>query len=340
MKSNKELFNNPFFHIYVEKEAFLYENTQKIISNFKNSHIIEISHYKDIFCRNRQNYKFQKKTQNIIIAVKKNNLIYKGAPVCQSFGNEYFYYTSSVMNCIYDCEYCYLQGMYPSANIVIFVNLDDIFDEAEKILKSHSAYICISYDTDLLAIENILGYVRKWFEFAENHKNLKIELRTKSSNFEAIEDITPKENIILAWTLSPEVITNKFEIKTPSLKNRINSINSALKKGWNVRLCFDPLIYCDDFKNVYEEFIKFVFSNIEYEKLFDVSIGVFRISHDYLKEMRKQRPDSVILNYPYDSDFGVFHYGNKLSENMVDYVMNLIKLYISKEKIYIWKENN
>lgn len=31
-----------------------------------------------------------------------------------------------MMNCIFDCEYCYLKGMYPSGNLVVFVNLEDI----------------------------------------------------------------------------------------------------------------------------------------------------------------------------------------------------------------------
>ena len=54
------------------------------------------------------------------------------------------------MNCIFDCEYCYLKGMYPSANIVVFVNLEDIFAEVAQKLENHSLYLCVSHDTDLL----------------------------------------------------------------------------------------------------------------------------------------------------------------------------------------------
>ena len=36
-----------------------------------------------------------------------------------------------MFNCIYDCDYCYLQGMYPSANIVVFVNHEDFFDAVD-----------------------------------------------------------------------------------------------------------------------------------------------------------------------------------------------------------------
>mgnify|MGYP006970641936 FL=1 len=30
-----------------------------------------------------------------------------------------------MMNCIYDCSYCYLKGMYPSGHMVLFVNIED-----------------------------------------------------------------------------------------------------------------------------------------------------------------------------------------------------------------------
>ena len=69
------------------------------------------------------------------------------------------------MNCVFDCEYCYLKGMYPSANLVVFVNLEDIFAEVEKRLAAHSVYLCVSYDTDLLALEHLTGYAARWIEF-------------------------------------------------------------------------------------------------------------------------------------------------------------------------------
>ena len=127
MKSEVSLYNHSFSHIYVEKNVMDNPRTLGILKHFPNAEVIEIEHYKDVFCRTQQNVERQKKTQALIIARKQGNLVYEGAKVCQSFGNEYFYYTSCIMNCIYDCDYCYLKGMYPSGNIVIFVNIDDIF---------------------------------------------------------------------------------------------------------------------------------------------------------------------------------------------------------------------
>ena len=74
------------------------------------------------------------------------------------------------MNCVYNCEYyCYLKGMYPSGNIVVFVNLEDIFAELEEILQKHPVYLCVSYDSDLMALEDLTGFVESWLGFVHSH---------------------------------------------------------------------------------------------------------------------------------------------------------------------------
>lgn len=65
--------------------------------------------------------------------------------------------------------------MYPSANIVVFVNLEDIFAQVEQVLENHPLYLCVSYDTDLLAMEQIIGYAGEWCDFASKHENLKLK---------------------------------------------------------------------------------------------------------------------------------------------------------------------
>lgn len=337
---NQNLFNSHYSHIYMEKDVCRYRNSSKILSHFPNSTIVEINHYKDVFCRSHQNYMLQKQTPSLILAKKQNNLLYEGAPVCQNFGNSHFYYTSLVMNCIYDCEYCYLQGMYPSANQVIFVNLEDIFHEVELLLKKHPVYLCVSYDTDLLAIENMLGYVKEWADFTSKHPDLTIEIRTKSANWSVLNTLIPSDNVIFAWTLSPQWITEHYEHNTPSFMQRLNCIQKAVEKGFPVRLCFDPMIYIENWKSLYNEMIETTFSVIPKEKIKDVSIGVFRVSHDYMKQMRRQRPNSLIIQYPFENDNGVFHYSKELTKEMISFAYDKICQFISKDRLFIWEEKD
>ena len=221
-------------------------------------------------------------------------------------------------------------------------NLEDYFHELEQLLQQHPVYLCISYDTDLLALESRFGFVKRWLLFASKHNNLSLEIRTKSGNPQVFkelaklyEDSTLKQQIIFAWTVSPETIIEATEHGSASLSLRLKALRSAKEAGFSVRLCFDPMIYHTNWKSSYQELISTIFSEIPASILFDASIGVFRISTEYLKNMRKKRPDCAIVQYPYITEQGVSHYGT-LSEEMVHYLQQLLLSYLPEEKIFIW----
>ncbi|WP_338953344.1 spore photoproduct lyase family protein [Fusobacterium nucleatum] len=333
---NHNLFNNRFSHIYVEKKILNNKNTLEILSKFKDVKIIEIENYKEVFSSNNQDFHLQKLGQKLILASNKANMIYEGAVVCESFENDNFYYTSSIINCVYDCEYCYLQGVYSSGNIVIFVDIEKVFEEVEELYnKLKTLYLCISYDTDLLAIENICGFSEKWYYFIEDKKDLKIELRTKSGNIDKFLNLKPLDNFIVAFTLSPENLALKNEKYTASFKNRVKAIKELQEKGWKVRICIDPLIYSDNFEENYGQMIEYLFNEIDKEKVIDVSIGVFRISKEYLKKMRNQNQNSEILYYPFECIDGVYTYSDKTKSYMINFIKEQFLKYIDEKKIYI-----
>ena len=333
---NHNLFNNRFSHIYVEKKILNNKNTLEILSKFKDVKIIEIENYKEVFSSNNQDFHLQKLGQKLILASNKANMIYEGAVVCESFENDNFYYTSSIINCVYDCEYCYLQGVYSSGNIVIFVDIEKVFEEVEELYnKLKTLYLCISYDTDLLAIENICGFSEKWYYFIEDKKDLKIELRTKSGNIDKFLNLKPLDNFIIAFTLSPENLALKNEKYTASFKNRVKAIKELQEKGWKVRICIDPLIYSDNFEENYGQMIEYLFNEIDKEKVIDVSIGVFRISKEYLKKMRNQNQNSEILYYPFECIDGVYTYSDKTKSYMINFIKEQFLKYIDEKKIYI-----
>lgn len=335
----EEAFYQPFFAtVYAERDVFR-EEWQSRLSQKP----VFINHYKDIFNRSHQDFAAQKKAPSLILAKKSGTLIYKGAPVCQSFGNEHFYYTSCMMNCLYHCDYCYLQGMYPSGHVVAFVNLNDYFAELSSLLLLHPVYLCISYDTDLLALEQTFSFVSEWLSFAAQHENLTLEIRTKSGNpavFKSLSSLftgrePQKERIIFAWTVSPPVICQTMEHGAASLPLRLKALKAAKEAGFTVRLCFDPMIFHGGWKETYAKLVRQIFTDISPDLLFDVSIGVFRISTDYLKNMRKNRPDSALIQYPFVTENGVSHYG-ALSEEMVNYLRQLLLNYLSQDKIFLW----
>ena len=321
-----------FTHVYVEERAREYPLTSEILGKLSGANIIPIKHYKDVFDRKRQNAVLQREHQALIIAVRDGNRIFKGAPVCQSFGNKNFYYASSMMNCPFDCEYCYLKGMYPSSNMVVFVNLEDYRADVEEKLKEGPMYVCASYDTDLLAMNGLTGHADFWKELALAHDDLLVELRTKAA-VEIKENIL---NVIYAFTLSPEEVVSRYERYTAPVKARISAAQSAIENGAKVRLCFDPIIKIPDWNSAYKKLVDETAAAIDFSKLTDVSVGTFRISADYLTKMRKAYPGSELAWYPYVVKEGVAQYVPDTDQEMQEFVCGLIGEHIGREKIFTW----
>lgn len=331
-----------FSHIYVEKKIRDSEAVSKIMAHFPNSVVIEINHYKDVFCRTKQDFFEQKKTPALILAEKKGELLYKGAKVCQSFGNEHFYYTSCIMNCIYGCEYCYLSGMYPSGNIVMFLNLEDYFDEVKRLLKEHPMYICVSYDTDLLALNGITGMLNRWIEFVDENDGVTIEIRTKCGNIgsvrQSLEKLRHRDRVIFAYTISPQEIADRYEKGTAGLMGRLAAIGLLQRLDVRCRIAFDPMIYVPGWREYYGGMLDTVFSKaseIDTDRLYDISLGSFRISESYLKNMRKNAPASAIAQFPYELNKGVYQYPEGLNMEMEQYMKERILQFVPEEKLFL-----
>jgi spore photoproduct lyase len=309
--------------------------------------VIPIRHYKDIFNAKGHDFKKEKHSGNFIVARNKDAMVYSGAPFCQSFGNEHFYYASCVKNCIFDCDYCFLQGLYPCGYPVYFINLEDYFEELDRLLEKFPVYVCISYDTDLLAMESKLHYVEKWVSYAQKRPKLKVEIRTKSGNSSIFKEykklktdyITENtDNIIFAWTISPKEVTSFAEVGLPAVEKRLDALRAAKDAGFPVRLCFDPMIFHPGWKESYIQLFRIVFNSISAEDIVDASIGVFRISNKLLKRMRDANELSPVTQFPYITENGACHYGD-LSKEMVEFAKEELGKYLPVEKIYAWEGN-
>jgi spore photoproduct lyase len=299
---------------YIEKEVLNKNITQHIIRKFKPK-IIEINHYKDIFNRSHQDFNRQKSKNVLILAEKKEKFLYKGSGFCNGRGYEKFYYSTQILGCVYNCEYCYIGGMYPCGYPVIFVNENDFIKEAETL---SNAYIAISYESDLLAFEGIYPFHKKWIELAAKRPDLLIESRTKSANVDKLPD-NPPPNFLLGFSLSPVEI-NRFEKKAPSLEKRIKALKLALKKGYNVEIAIDPVIKTENFKEIYKNFIDYLKSEIDISSI-NVEIGAFRMNKDFLKRLRKIHLSEVTW-YPYEIKQNEARY--KDEKEIVEYVRELI----------------
>ncbi len=327
--------NLPLFsHIYIEDRARDYPLTSRILATFPKATDIPIRNYKEVFNRPRQRWDHQKNALKLILAVREEAFLYPGSSFVPNFAHTRFFYTTPVLNCLYGCEYCYLQGMFPSANVVVFVNSDDFVKNASCELRGpEAAYLCISYDTDLLALEELFGYCATWIEFARENPHVTIEIRTKSAHTKLIREIAPPPNVILAWTLSPDAVIAAYEHKTPRLAARLKAMQTAQHHGWRVRVCYDPVLRVTNWRDAYAELISQTMNQLSPDSIQDVSIGVFRIPSGYLRAMQESNPSSKIVHYPYSVSNSSASYTAEEHQEMVSFITQQLSPHLPQEKI-------
>ncbi len=340
MNASNAIFAEPFSHIYIERGILDHPRAEQILARFPHAHVIPVAHYKDIFCRTKQSVAVQHKSQSLILARKTGRLIYPGSPVCQHFGHSSFYYTSLCMNCPYDCQYCYLRGMYPSGNLVLFVNLEDYIHELDDLLKGGPAYLCVSYDTELCALESLHGYIHAFSGIIPSRPELTVEVRTKSDCTALLQSLHPSGQLIFAFTLSPEEIVC-YEKKTPSLRARLKAVKTGLLAGHTVRLCFDPMIFVPGWEKAYERMMVTIADTLGEEgmrKILDFSVGSFRISQDYLHAIRKST-SSPVVHFPFVNRKGFYQYPPELAESMEHTMIRLLLPYAGRDRIFLWRDD-
>ena len=287
-----------FDTVYIEEDTRNDKNTIDILGRIKFKNLIFCNNYSEIFNPKNQNFRIQKIKPNIILAKKKKNFL-MNTPKDFSIGFKENYYFSHMLNCIYDCKYCFLQGMFNSANFVIFTNFNDFINEIKKktLDKSHKLCFFSGYDCDSLALERITGFLKIFLKNFKEINNAYLEVRTKSCNIEVLKNIEPIKNVIVAYSLNPEILVKGFEQKTPSLKKRIDSIKFLQDQGWKIGLRFDPVINYKKNKLIYKKFFNYIFSQFQVEKIHSVTTGFFRMPNNFFNKLVNIRPeDSLIFN--------------------------------------------
>ncbi len=282
--------------IYIENEVLTHPRTIAMLKRFPNARQVPIERYTDVFNAPAQNFRIQKSNPALILANKHGNRVLP-TPADYHIGGKNNYYFSHMLNCIYDCRYCFLQGMYRSANYVVFVNYEDFFHDIETRISTHSSpsWYFSGYDCDSLALEPMTHFIDECIDAFSHMPNGNLEIRTKSTQIRNLLSRPAIDNCVIAYSLSPEKIATQEEHKTPSVSKRIEALKSLQAHGWKIGLRFDPILKADNFESLYSELFDQVFSHLEIQSIHSVSLGPFRLPKPFFKKMIRLYPESSLL---------------------------------------------
>jgi spore photoproduct lyase len=323
--------------IYYEKNIKDHPRTQSIIRRAgKKAVLIECENYQEVFNVNSQNFRIQKQNPALILAEKTGNLVLS-APKSFGIGGRANYYFSHMLNCLYDCRYCFLQGMYPSAHYVVFINYEDFAIAIDKILQESTEtpiYFFSGYDGDSLAFEPVTQFLEFFLPFFAKNPRAILELRSKSANVHSLLQKPPLENVIAAFSLTPEPISQKLEHQVPPLAKRLQAMGELAKAGWKIGLRLDPLIAADHFSQYYQELISAIFQNVSPESIHSVSLGPLRFPEKMFHKMVKLHPQEPLLAQALVKRDRHYSYSEILENKLKNTVMEYLQKYLQPQLLF------
>ena len=312
--------------VYIESAVKDHPRSLQILARQKNVHWVEIEHHGEVFNPRAQNFRLQKSNPALILADKHHRRILP-APPGYGLGGKYNYYFSHMLNCLYDCRYCFLQGMYSSAHQVIFVNYEDFTDSIIETIYHHApepVWFFSGYDCDSLAYEPMTGFANFFVPFFTRTNNAWLELRTKSTQVRQLLKHQPCERIITAFSFTDAYSHAKLEHGVPAIGKRIEAMKTLNDHGWPIGLRFDPLIYHDNYQSTFAQLLDDIFSVIDASQLHSVSLGTFRLPKQNFRQIQRIYPDEALFAQNLELNNAMMSYPLSQEQEMIRFCESLL----------------
>ena len=322
--------------IYIEDGVADHPRTRRILQRFPHAARVSCTRYTEIFNRKGQNFRVQKRRPGLILAGKQGRKVLP-APPAYGIGGDRNFYFSHMLNCLYDCRYCFLQGMFRSAHMVLFVNYEDFQDEVKATRRLHSdssVHFFTGYDCDSLALEQVSQFVASFLEFFQTQNTACFELRTKSVAIKPLLEFPALSNCVVAYSLSPPTVANNLENGAPPLARRLDAMSRLAQCGWPLGLRFDPVIYHHDWQRHYGALFDQVFQSIDGAAVHSISLGPFRLPRDFYKNMVRLYPDEQQFAGHVSDDITVATYSQEICAEMLDFCRNRIVRQVGPQVLF------
>ena len=321
--------------IYIEEDVKSHPRALDVLARFDKARVVSCRHYGELFNRHNQNFRLQKARPALIIAAKLNRRV---LPIPAGYGinGARGYYFSHLLNCLYDCRYCFLQGMFRSAHYVLFVNYEDFIDDIEATCRTANddVWFFSGYDCDSLALDPVTRFTTQFIPALAKIERAWLELRTKSTQIRALLNMQVERRCVCAFSLSPQPVITAFEHKTPSLDARLDAMHRLMEHGWPVGIRFDPLIMIDDFRNIYSYLFDTVFARLDASRLHSITIGALRMPPSFAKTITQLYPEEPLLAAKFDKHDGSLSYPPAMVDDMLDWAAERIGEYVPADRLF------
>ena len=322
--------------IYYEENALNYKLGRKLLEKYTNVPKFIIDNHNNIEeMRKKENKEFPKMKRNLIIGIRKTHRFVPNNKI----SNYLVPYTSS--GCTAMCLYCYLVCNYNKcAYLRLFVNREEMLEKIIKTANESEKELVfeIGSNSDLILENSITGNLKWTIENFKKAKKGYITFPTKFDMVDDILDIEGKEKVIIRMSVNPKEIIQKVEMGTSNLENRVKAINKLKKAGYKVGILIAPVIFVENWQELYKELVIYLKENLSDEVKEDMFFEVIFMTYSYIHRKINEEafPNAINLyNEKLMTGRGKGKYTYKQEERKKgeEYIGKLLSKYFPKNHI-------
>jgi DNA repair photolyase len=202
-------------------------------------------------------------------------------------------------NCPMDCSYCFLQEhLANNPGFQVYANYQNAFDELDRLERAgagRSFRIGTGEMADSLALDSVTAISRDLVTYFSEHKNLMLELKTKTDEIDNLLRVEPRGRTVISWSLSPVRVFASSEHGTAAPESRISAARRVLQAGYRVGFHLDPLIAYSGAEQDYLELLDCVFDAVPAQAIAFFSIGGLRMTPGLRTTARQRFPADPML---------------------------------------------
>lgn len=282
--------------IFVDPEARNYDLTQKIIA-FASERTIPVQTASK---REAQKAAMEEKDplgfgkRSLYLGIQKGEFL-KSCPCTRNYICCGYHILNTANNCPLDCSYCVLQNYLSNPLVVLYVNLERLFDELRKKLKrAVFRRIGTGELTDSLALERWAPTAADLVSFFSEMENAALELKTKTSEIGGFLSVPHRGRTIVAWSLNPPELISHEEKRTAPLEERIQAAQWCQEAGFPLAFHFDPVVQIPGWEEEYSRVVEVLFSRIDWARIAWISLGCLRFPPSLKRIMMERFPESPL----------------------------------------------
>ncbi|KJE27461.1 spore photoproduct lyase [Geobacillus kaustophilus] len=191
--------------------------------------------------------------------------------------------------CMGHCHYCYLQTTLGSKPYIrVYVNLDDIFAQAQKYIDERAPEITrfeAACTSDIVGIDHLTHSLKKAIEFIGATDYGRLRFVTKYEHVDHLLDAKHNGKTRFRFSVNSRYVINHFEPGTSSFDARLAAARKVAGAGYRLGFVVAPIYRHDGWEQGYFELFQELARQLEGIDLSDLTFEL--IQHRFTKPAKR-----------------------------------------------------